>query len=123
MKEITFNSSLSDSEIEANFKEIDLFSGIMAGLEEALAYEKGKAKAATLARKASLPEVNVANVRHGLNMTQKSFASVIGVSPRTVEAWETGRTNPSPTALNLMFLLNQDHSLVDKLQIRMKPDN
>ena len=36
-----FRSALSMEEIENNFKNIDFFSGLMEGLEEALAYEKG----------------------------------------------------------------------------------
>ena len=116
MAEYTFTSSLSDEEIQENFKNIDFFSGMMSGLEEALAYEKGSAKAATIVRKRNLPDINVADARKSLKLTQKSFAKVLGVSPRTVEAWESGKTNPSPTAKNLMYLLSLDHSLVQKLQ-------
>ena len=116
MDEITFESSLSEEEILENFKDIDFFSGIMSGLEEALAYEKGSAKAATISRKRSLPDVDVAHERKQLNLSQKAFAAILGVSARTVEAWETGRSNPSPTARNLIYLISQDPSLIDKLQ-------
>lgn len=60
MSELDFTSILSNEEIEQNFRDIDFFSSIMTGLEEALAYEKGVAKAGTIARKLSLPDVNVA---------------------------------------------------------------
>ena len=116
MRELEFTSTLSNEEIEQNFKDFDFFSGIITGLEEALAYEKGTAKAETIARKLSLPDVNVADERKKLNMTQKSFAHILGVSKRTVESWETGKSTPSPTARNLIYLISQDHSLVDKLQ-------
>ena len=43
MADLTFNSSLSEQQINDNFKNVDLFSGIMSGLEEVLEYEKGKA--------------------------------------------------------------------------------
>lgn len=115
MQELRFKSSLSIEEIEDNFKNIDFFSGIMDGLNEALAYEKGKASAETFARKQSLPNVNVSKIRLSLSMTQKSFASVLGVSCRTVEAWECGKSNPTPTARKLIYLIQQDPSLVDKL--------
>ena len=49
MSEIRFESSLTNEEIEKNFKCIDFFSGIMEGLHEALAYEKGKASTQTYA--------------------------------------------------------------------------
>ena len=119
MSENNFKSSLSDDEIKSNCKDKDFFSGIMSGLEEALAYEKGTARAATFARKRSLPDVNVAETRKDLKLSQKAFASVLGVSTRTVEAWETGKSNPSPTARNLIFLISQDHTLISKLQARV----
>lgn len=115
MSDICFKSSLSIGEIEDNFKDIDFFSGIMEGLEEALAYEKGVANVQTFMRKQSLPSVNVADVRNSLSMTQKNFASVLGVSCRTVEAWESGKSTPTPTAKKLIYLLQNDHSLVQKL--------
>lgn len=115
MSEIRFKSSLSIEEIDKNFKDTDFFSGLMDGLNEALAYEKGKASAETFARKQSLPDINVLDVRTALSMTQKAFAKVLGVSCRTVEAWECGKTTPTPTAKKLMFLIQQDHSLVEKL--------
>lgn len=41
MDELTLISSLSEEEINENFKSVDFFSGIMDGLQEALALEKG----------------------------------------------------------------------------------
>lgn len=115
MNEPIFESSLTWEEIENNFKDFDFFSGIMAGLEEALAYEKGRATADTFVRKRSLPDVNAQSIRKDLSMTQKAFAELLGVSPRTVEAWECGKTTPSPTAKKLMHLIQQDHTLIQKL--------
>ena len=115
MSELKFESSLTIEEIEDNFKNIDFFSGLMEGLEEALAYTKGKASAETYVRKRSLPAVNVSAIRESLSMTQKAFASVLGVSCRTVEAWESGKSNPTPTAKKLMYLIQEDHTLVEKL--------
>jgi len=115
VEELKFNSTLSEEGIAKNFENIDFFSGIMSGLEEALAYEKGTAKAATIARKRSLPSVDSVEVRKSLNMTQKEFARILGVSSRTVESWEIGRTTPSPTAKNLMFLINNNPAIVSQL--------
>ena len=115
MRVLEFTSTLSNEEIEQNFKDFDFFSGIMTGLEEALAYEKGKASAETFARKQSLPTINVLEVRKSLSMTQKAFANVLGVSCRTVEAWECGKSTPTPTAKKLIYLIQQDNSLVDRL--------
>lgn len=116
MAEREFNSALPDEEIAENFKDVDFFAGIMSGLEKALAYEKGTAKAATIVRKRSLPDIDVAAERKTLGLTQKAFAKTLGVSPRTVEAWESGKSNPSRTARNLLYLISLDHSLIQKLQ-------
>lgn len=60
MADLTFKTSMSKQQVDENFKNIDLFSGVTEGLEEALLYEKGKASAETFARKQSLPLMNVA---------------------------------------------------------------
>ena len=39
---VRFESSLTIDEVEKNFDDFDFFSGIMEGLNEALAHEKGK---------------------------------------------------------------------------------
>ena len=57
MDEYVFKSKYSMEEIEKNFKDVDFFSGVKEGLEEALAYEKGKASVGTIVRKRSLPDV------------------------------------------------------------------
>ena len=116
MSNHVLKSKYSMEEIENNFKDVDFFSGIKKGLEEALAYEKGKSKSETIARKRSLPEENVKEERESLDMTQKAFADVLGVSKRTVEAWETGRSTPSPTAKNLLYLISKKPDLVLMLQ-------
>lgn len=116
MSDHVFKSKYSMEEIENNFKDVDFFSSIKEGLKEALAYEKGKASLETIARKRSLPDVNVKAERESLGMTQKAFANALGVSKRTVEAWDTGRNTPSPAAKNLIHLISQKPDLVPMLQ-------
>ena len=116
MSDHVFKSKYSMEEIEKNFRDADFFNGIKEGLEEALAYEKGKASAQTIARKRSLTDVDVKAEHESLDMTQKAFANVLGVSKRTVEAWETGRSTPSTTAKNLIYLISQKPDLVLMLQ-------
>ncbi|MBQ9009346.1 MAG: helix-turn-helix domain-containing protein [Clostridia bacterium] len=115
MEDIKFNSSLSQQEIEDNFADFNLFESLVESLTEALAHSRGKAAAETFSRKRSLPDVNVAEIRGTLNMTQRSFASMLGVSSRTVESWEAGKTTPSPTAKKLLYLIQKDHQLAQRL--------
>ena len=116
MDSFVVNSSLSEEQIAKNFEGTDLFSGIKAGLEEAIAYEKGQLDATSVVRRSSLPDIDVHSVRESLEMTQKEFAKILGVSVRTVATWESGRSVPNPTARNLMFLIAEDPGLVEQLQ-------
>lgn len=47
MSDLKFKSALTMEEIEDNFKGTDFFTGVMNGLQEALAYTKGQAAADT----------------------------------------------------------------------------
>ena len=74
-----FEALLAMDEIEENFKDIDLFSGVMEGLQEALAYIKGQAATDTFARTRSLPTINVAEA------VQKSFETGVAGMNNTIE--------------------------------------
>lgn len=56
MTDYVFKSPLSIEEIEEEFKDFDVFEGIKAGLEEALAYERGTVSPETFARKRNIEE-------------------------------------------------------------------
>ena len=116
MAELFLNSSLSQEQVTKNFSNTSFFDSLMTGLHEALDYAQNKNPKSAVARKRSLPDIDVATERASLNMTQKAFASVLGVSVRTVEAWEAGKCTPSPTARKLMYLISTDHSIVARLQ-------
>jgi putative transcriptional regulator len=115
MKELILNSSKDINEIEKDFSQTDFFSELMDGLTEALAHSKGQASAKSFTRKRALPSIDVSAVRASLGMTQKAFAAALGVSCRTVEAWESGKSNPTPTAKKLIHLIQEDHSILQKL--------
>lgn len=48
----------------------------------------------------------VKNIREKIGLTQKLFAKYIGVSTKTVEAWEAGRNKPSGPSSRLLWLLD-----------------
>ena len=50
-------------------------------------------------------EKEIKQIRENLNLTQKNFAYVLGVSLKTVEAWESGRNIPQGTAQRFLQLL------------------
>ena len=83
-----------------------LFEDLQEGLNQAIAYErgKGKAKVKTLmimpVKKYTNEEIRA--IRNKSGMTQTVFANYMGVSKKTVEAWETGRTHPTGPAYRLL---------------------
>ena len=100
---------------------MDVFDSIMQGLNEAVAYEKGE----NTARSASItvtppPEVTAEEVkmlRQSMNMTQTLFAAALGVSNKTVEAWEKGTNTPAGTARRIIGLLLVDNTILEKYNI------
>ena len=82
-----------------------VFDDIKLGLEQAIEYEKGnlKARSTTLS---ILPldtfsGDDIREIRNSTGLTQVLFAKYMGVSVKTVEAWEAGRllaiTRANPT--------------------------
>ena len=48
------------------------------------------------------------DIRKNAGMTQMLFAKFLGVSLKTVEAWEAGRNHPNGTACRLLSLTKRD---------------
>ena len=95
-----------------------LFDDLQEGLLQAIDYTKGKGPARTITYTIDpVVEFNkeqIREIRMKAQMTQSVFANYLGVSVKTVEAWERGRTHPTGPAYRLM-------SLLDKNQIQALP--
>lgn len=97
------------------------FDALVSSLEDAAAFAQGdgsRARVVKVETSSSVPEYraeDVVRTRKTLNLSQRALAAVLGVSPRTVEAWEAGKNVPSGAARHLLFLLDGDHSLVQRL--------
>ena len=59
----------------------------------------------------------IKELRKNIGATQATLANLVGVSTRTVEAWESNRSEPNRSAQKLLTLIMQDKSFVDKLQL------
>lgn len=86
------------------------FASIMKGLSESLEYAKGDSSKArkmsvSVAELPTYHQEEIKQIRENLNLTQKNFAFVLGVSPKTVEAWESGRNVPQGTAQRFLQML------------------
>ena len=87
-----------------------LFDDLKQVLEQAIEYEKGKGKA-RIKTYMILPVKEYTNteiraIRMKAGMTQSVFASYMGVSKKTIEAWESGRTHPTGPAFRLLDILD-----------------
>ena len=91
---------------------MSVFDEIKMGLNEAIEYEKGNLKANTRTLSITPIEEFTANeikdIRKNAGMTQILFAKFLGVSLKTVEAWEAGRNHPNGTAYRILSLTKRD---------------
>ncbi len=91
-----------------------LYDDLVTGLNEAIEFEKGEGTARvtsyiiTPVKRYSNTEVK--KVRRKVGMTQAVFADYMGVSKKTVEAWENGRTHPAGSACRLLDILSSERS-------------
>ena len=61
--------------------------------------------------KAAAPELRYGkSIRNKTGLTQVLFAKFMGVSVKTVEAWEAGRNHPEGTACRLLSMTRSDPS-------------
>ena len=88
-----------------------LFEDLQEGLLQAIDYSNGVGTARTVTYKIDpvneLDKDQIREIRMQAQMTQHVFADFLGVSVKTVEAWESGRTHPTGPSYRLMsFLAN-----------------
>ena len=91
---------------------MSLFDDIKLGLTQAIEYEKGNLKAKKIKRTVKPPErftsSEIKEIRINTGLTQALFAEYMGVSVKTVEAWEAGRNHPDGAACRLLTLTRQN---------------
>ena len=90
-----------------------IFDDIMDSLNELQAHAEGKPTGVLVHRRSvKEPETftpqEIKQVRLDAKMTQKTFAACIGVTPKSVEAWEGGRSRPDGAARRMLGLM-RDH--------------
>ncbi len=95
-----------------------LFDDIKTGLGQAIEYEKGKLKARTTTLTVEpidhfRPE-EIHSIRIQTGLTQALFAKYMGVSVKTVEAWEAGRNHPEGAACRLLSMTRNDPAFPQK---------
>lgn len=85
------------------------FQSIKQGLTEAVGHAKGKQADI---REYQPYEVNVAELRKRLGLTQQQFAACFGFSVATLRHWERGDRKPQGASLVLLNLIDREPKAV-----------
>ena len=88
---------------------------ILEGIKEIKTFKKGQADLVT--RVLSEPS-HPKEIRTRLNLSQSAFASLMGVSVRTVQDWEQDRRQPRGPAKSLLRIAEQHPDVFLKLSHR-----
>lgn len=93
-----------------------VYESIMAGLTEALEDAKSTDKKlqrriVTIVPVKQYSADQVKSIRKKTQMSQKAFAGYLGVSSKTVEAWEAGTNHPNGSASRLLSMMEMDEHL------------
>jgi len=100
----------------------DMFDGIMEGLNDIVAYQNGDKTRARSRIRETPPEVKpvveyskeeIKDIRISLNLSQRTFADILGVSQRTVEAWESGANSPAGSSSRIIEWIEKDNSILE----------
>ncbi len=89
-----------------------MFELLKEGLGDIIDHQKGKKRLRTRIfdvpqPAAPLSAEDVKRIRKSLNYPQSLFAKFLNVSPRTIEAWESGIRTPNHAALRLLEIVDK----------------
>jgi putative transcriptional regulator len=87
------------------------FESIKKGLEEAIAHEKGeitlRSHSIELPSPPKYKAKDIKKIRVREQYSQSVFAQILNVSPKTIQAWESGMRVPSHAALRLLEIVDK----------------
>lgn len=85
---------------------------ILQGAREALAYAQGNKRGAKVHKVMVPKEVDVRDIRKGLQLSREAFSDEFGFSVRTVEKWEQGKRHPDGTARAYLSVIKHSPTAV-----------
>lgn len=105
--------------MKANYK---VSEGIKAGILSAIEYENGNKNAARKVTVKIKPvqkftAEQVKALRGKTNLTQLLFGRVLGVSVRTIEAWESGVNQPNGSASRILEMIKENPAIVKEFAV------
>ena len=99
---------------------MSVYESIMQGLTEAVDYQQGKTHARktklTIKPVAAFNTDDIKQIRQKTGLSQVVFAGSLGVSPKTVEAWENGRNKPEGASRRLLEIVRDDPGFLRRFQ-------
>ncbi len=84
---------------------------LVAGLNDALAHARGELELPSYTV-AEPEEVDVADLRHRLGLSQAAFARAFGLDVTALHAWEQGRRRPDRAARVLLAVIAKEPQAV-----------
>ena len=99
-----------------------VYESIMTGLNEAIedAQSEGKKlnrRTVTIIPVKEYGAEQVRNIRNSVGMSQSTFAGYLGVTKKTVEAWEAGTNHPSGAASRILNMMGNGHGIGRKISV------
>lgn len=103
---------------------MSVYESIIKGLNEAIEHQSG-AKPARSVKLTITPVPNfdageIKKIRQRTGLSQIMFASSLGVSKKTVEAWERGRNKPEGSSRRLLEIVRDDPEFLSKFHDRQQ---
>jgi len=99
---------------------MSVYESIMQGLTEAVNHQQGKIHARkthlTIKPVANYTNNDIKRIRQRTGLSQVMFAGSLGVSPKTVEAWENGRNKPEGASRRLLEIVRDDPGFLVRFQ-------
>lgn len=93
---------------------MSIYDDIKIGINQAIEYEKKNIKAKkttfTVLSVEHFTANDIKKIRNQTGLTQVLFAEYMGVSTKTVEAWESGRNHPDGAACRLLTITKENPS-------------
>jgi putative transcriptional regulator len=97
------------------------YDSIIKGLDEAIKISKGELAGRrhkiVIRPVSEYSKEEIKDLRKKLNLTQVTFAQIIGVSKKTIEAWESGINSPTGPARRIIGMLEENPDLLQKYNI------
>ena len=101
---------------------MSVYKSIMQALDEAVKYQEGKidARKTKIAVKPveSFSCEDIKQIRKRVGLSQAIFASSLGVSKKTVEAWERGINSPEGPSRRLLQLIRDNPEVIEQYMIK-----